>query len=49
LEEIIHANQQKMEKLGKEMDGIGQQAIGSNMKLDYMWNQLVCKVIYSFC
>jgi hypothetical protein len=41
-----------MEKFREEMDKNGQQVmvIGSNLnKVDYMWDQLVVKVSYSFC
>jgi hypothetical protein len=50
LEEIIHANQQKMETLPKEMDENGKQAIGSNqIKLDNVWSLLpLTKVGYFF-
>jgi hypothetical protein len=37
-----------MENFREEMEKYGQQ-IGSNMKLDYMWSQLMVKVSYFFC
>jgi hypothetical protein len=53
LEEIIQANQQKMEKFREQMDKNGQQASASDSnlkKLDYMWDQLMMnKVSYSLC